>query len=299
MQENYSRAQDPIPTISFSEMLKLVFRGAMQLIRDFLIFFRRYLILLLIFVVFGVVAGVLHFRVSPVYYKLSTVVRHTEMTTATFGRMVDNLGGLAESGSTGALAALLRIPEPTAGKIITMKAYTIERGDLQKDTVSEKERSFIIDVRISENAIADTLQRALVDYFNNNDYIASLKRNEITINEERLKFIDGELRRLDTLKDVYNRFLTQPRSAAVFNNTFDPANLYKQADLYSLERQKIQGWLLEKKQAVLTIDEFKPSRIPSSITMQQSILLYVLIFFLIGCTIGGVIDFFKSGKTQQ
>jgi len=139
----------------------------------------------------------------------------------------------------------------------------------------------------------------LIDYFNKNDYLANLKRNEIALHEERLKFVDGELRRLDTLKDVYNRFLTQPRSAAVFNNTFDPANLYKQADLYSLERQKIQGWLLEKRQAVLTIDEFKPSRIPSSITMRQSILLYVVIFFLIGCTIGGVIDFFKSGKTQQ
>jgi hypothetical protein len=299
MQDNYRKEQEHIPSISFTNMLALIFRGVSQFLKDFLFFVHRYFVLLLLFVIAGSAYGYINFKVSPAYYKLSTVVRHTELTSATFGRMVTSLNDLATSGSTRRMADALKLPESMAGQVRSINAYSIEKFDLQKDTSSEKERTLLIEVTVRDPGIADTLQNALVGYFNGNDYLSGLKRDEITLYEERLQFLDAEIRRMDTLMDAYNHFLSQPRSAAVYNNAFDPSLLYKQADLYSSERQRIREWLLQSRQAMVTIDGFKPTQTPSSISMRNSVILYILIFFFVGCGIAGLIDVLKSAPGKK
>jgi hypothetical protein len=158
------------------------------------------------------------------------------------------------------------------------------------------ERSFIIEMTVTDdNKNVDVYQHAIVDYFNNNEYLTKLKQDKIQLYEARLEFINSELQKLDSLKEAFNRFLGSSKNASVFyNNAFNPADIYKQSNQYSAEKTATMDWLLRDKNALLTIDTFKPSRAPDSVSVMKSVITYAIIFFFIGCFIGAAISLTKN-----
>jgi len=280
MPEISSKNPDPLHPISFSALLNLFFKAFLQAYKDFVHFFFRNKALIIIFIITGIAAGVVNYKMSRVYYKLSMIVRHNELTLKTYGQMLNNLNALAESGSYDALSKSLKIDHETSRKIRTIEAVNLSGIDLRKDTSTSEENAFLIQMTIYDNDIADTLEKTIVNYFNNNTFLSKLKQDEI---------------HLYSLKDAYTRSLAISKGSPTFyNNAFNPADIYKASNQYAVEKDVVEEWLLQKRNPIITMDSVKPSVAPKSISLVLSILIYVLIFFFIGCFLAGILEFTKK-----
>ncbi|HVU83616.1 MAG TPA: hypothetical protein VHC50_02170, partial [Puia sp.] len=93
--------------ISFTELLGVFFRGLLQSIRDLVHFIFRYKILIICSLIIGIVMGAVKYKTTPTFYRVAMMVRHTEMTSQTYGQMIRHLNGLAESGSSQMLGQVL------------------------------------------------------------------------------------------------------------------------------------------------------------------------------------------------
>lgn len=241
------------------------------------------------------IIGYLNYQISPVYYKVSMMVRHTELTTQTYGQMIGNLNSLVVTGSSETLARDLKLNPATAAQIRSITAEGLQGESVLRDTSSATDRSFIIRITVRKREIADTLQQALLNYFNNNPYISKLKQDHLQLDSTRLALIDGELRKVDSLTQAYTRSLSAPKGAASFyNNAFNSAELLKEFSKYAEERKTVEERLLNKRETLQMMDGVKPSIVPSSSNIISNIILYVVIFFFAGCVLGGMLELIKK-----
>ena len=146
------------------------------------------------------------------------------------------------------------------------------------DTSTAKRTSMVISLVTGSPISISTMQNAILDYVNSRPYIKSAKEGERIIYETKIKFIDGELRRLDSLKDTYNRFLANSKiSYTVYNNVINPADVYKSADDLMKEKTELIEWYSKDQKALSLIDGFKDSGVPSSMSLSTSLILYSII----------------------
>lgn len=299
MQETGNKTPDSLGSVSFADLTGSFFKGLTEAIGNFLLYCKRHVILLCIFVGLGIVLGVLNYVISPVYYRQTMMVRHTELTLKTYDQMIRDLNNLASTGSANELKDRLHLSLDDARKIRTIQAYDLSGADLRKDTISLPERSFLIELTLTDdNKNVAIYQHAIINYFNNNEYFTKLKHDKIQLYEDRLLFLESELQKLDSLKEAYNKFLGTSKNGSVFyNNAFNPVELYKQSYEYSAAKEATQTWLLQNKNTILTIDDFKPTKAPDSVTVMKSVIIYAIIFFFIGCFLGAAFDLLKKTET--
>jgi hypothetical protein len=101
---------------------------------------------------------------------------------------------------------------------------------LVTDTSSKSMQPFKIYFVLAENTTVDTLQTAIVKYLNNLPYLKTMAEVERSYHTTRLKYIENDLARLDTLKTEYNRFLASSKiPSSVYNNAINPAEFYEQS----------------------------------------------------------------------
>jgi hypothetical protein len=296
MQETKSSSSsDNIAPISFSALLAVFFADFFRLVRQFIVFLLRHKILLVIFTITGLGIGIFLFNLTPPTYKLSMIVRPTELSEKVFGEMLKNLNDLAASGSRDELAKNLHINLGTSQKIIKISGINIQDIELIKDTTLKNDRPFVIELLVRDNGIADSLQNAIVGYFESNPYLTKLKNDKIALYNKRVDFINSELKKLDSLKEIYNRFLGLSKTPTMYyNNSMDPVKIYEISSTYDAEKNAIEEWLMQNKNVLGVVDGVKPSRLPFSTGMHRVALLYGLIFFLIGCLLGLIIDGFRK-----
>lgn len=279
------------------EAVKGIFLNIFSILAAFISFIfssiKRYLLLLVLFTLIGLLAGYMYHLFSPAYYKAEMIVQHNELTTKTYDQIIGGLNNLISSESYSGLAAELKIPEQSARKISLIETVSINNEPLTKDTSTKKIRSFKIGVLLSDNTIIDTLQSALVKYINNTPFLRNLKEGQKKIYNERLSIIEKELKRLDTLKEKYNRYLlTSKTSITFYNNEFDPAGIYDQSIKLSDQKEAILRWLNDESEAVSVIDGFKTPFTPQS----QKLRDIMLSGLLSGLLIGLLITFFLALK---
>lgn len=276
-------------------MLGVFFRGFLKALQGTIHFLFRNKILIICFLGIGILVGVGKYKISPVYYKVDMLVRHTEMTTQTYGKMISSLNALVETGSCHTLTRLLRVDSSVATQIRSISAKGLDGSDPLKDTSKVEDRSFIIETTVRHAEIAYTVQDALLKYFNDNPYIAKLKQDQSQLYMKKLELMDGEMRRIDSLTEAYTRSLSASKGAGNFyNNAFNSAELLKEFESYADNRQNLEGWLLEKRQALLLIDGVKPSAAPASPNLFSVLLLYVAIFLVAGCLLAGILELRKK-----
>ncbi|HVU55835.1 MAG TPA: hypothetical protein VHD83_12315 [Puia sp.] len=281
MSEKSSPGPDPIPAVSFSVLLTMFLRALYNAVKDFVRFLGRHKILIVVAILVGIAGGILKYRSTPSYYKVSMMVYGTVLTPREYGQMLSSLNSLSESGTYDLLSTSLRVKPEMGRKLRTIGGTNMEGASLQKDTVTKVGNPFIIQLTILDNQIADSLEAAIINYFNHNDYLLKLSENGVRLHTELLSFLNGELSRMDSLKANYNKSLAAVRDAGA---------VYAQSDKYGKERMETEEWLVQKRQPVTRIDGFKPSIVPSSTSMIQYIISYTLIFFLIGCLVGGLYE---------
>ncbi len=297
MPELNSSSPDPIPAVSFTALVGFVLKALLTAIGDFVRFIGRHKLLILVFSVFGILFGIFQFNVSPQYFKLKMIVRHTELNKNIYAQILDNLNQMAETGSHPSLGSSLKLDSATAHNVLQITSFNIEGADLRKDTTTTNEGMFIIQCNIRDTRIADTLEKALVNYFNTNVFLSKLKGDKLQIRQERLQFMDEELQKIDSLKDAYTKALAAGKALPSGSSTeTSPADIYKESDLLSAQRALLQEWLLQGKLSVVAVDGFKPTAVPASLSIRNQILLNFLIFFLLGTLLAGILEFQKTKK---
>ena len=282
MSEKNQLSEDDISLSGFEKSIKQFLRTFFWFLSylSFVLFRRKYIVL--IGLVLGLLLGTFYYVTRPTFYKVSMVVEFNELSKKTYAEMIDQLNMLASSGSSKKLAKELKVSDEVAGKISFIDSKNINNDPLESDTSTRKWQPFKIIVGLKDNTISDTLQAALVNYFNESPLLKKLKQEQRKISIEKLGFLNNELEKLDSLKLEYNRFLSRPNSATFYNNAFNPAELYEQSSLIAKERETVKRWLSIDSAAVSIIDGFKVATSPQTITLLKSLLILGGLGFLIG-----------------
>ena len=247
----------------------------------------KYWYFIIIGLFFGLLLGYVYYISRPTVYKVSMVVMFNELTKKTYAEMLDQLDKLGTSGTANDLSNVLKIPQGVAGKVLFIDSRNMNNEALKYDTSTRMEQPFKIIVGLTDNFSMDTLQNAIVNYLNNGSYLQKVKEEQKKIYQEKIIFIDGELRKLDSLKLAYNKFLSAPNiSATFYNNAFDPAGLYVQSGQLASQRDTIMRWLALNTSAVYIVDGFKASVSPQSIGLPGALIILGSIGLLIGFLIG-------------
>ena len=238
--------------------------------------------------IIGLLLGYLYYVTRPVYYKVSMVVEFNELTKRNYAEMFDQLNTL--TGSTARLSKELNVSPEVAANISSFDSRNLNNDPLREDTSTRKYQSFKIILGLRNNEIADTLERAVVNYLNNSPFLKKIKIEQKKITVEKLAFINSDLDKMDSLKKAYNSFVSRPNMATFYNNAFNPAELYEQSTLLAKERDILKRWLAMDTAAVTILDGFKATSSPQSIGLFNSMLILGSVGFLIGYLIGFMIE---------
>lgn len=294
MQPNH-RNKEEIPSVSFSNLIWIFFDALLKFAQHLILFLFKNRIVLSVFLIIGIALGVITNKMSKPVYALSMMVKHTELNAGTFGEMLDNLNDLAGKASDARFAEVIGLPESVSSKIISVKGTTLDGADLRKDTSQQSNRTFLIDLILTDNTIGDSVQKALIHYFNDNPFLHKLKEDKIQLKKDRIAFINTELQKLDSLKTVYNKFLSASGSSSVFyNNAFNPVELYQQSSNYQTEKTAIEEWLRQNSQSVISLGNTTPSVIPKTRGMLVSAFVWGTLFFLFGCLMAAVASVIRN-----
>ncbi len=221
-------------------------------------------------------------------YKLQMTVLPTEMNRKIYAGQFEELNKLVQTKSYQQLSKELKLAKGMCAKLRKISCFDIYGDPILKDSTRNEKEPFIIEVSVTDNTIGDTLQSALLSYINNNLYLSNLKKIQEFNYLEKLKFVESEQRKLDSLKEVYSNSLSSTVNKAMFyNNAFNPSDLYKKSSDYQYEKDMIFMWLGENKYPMRIIDGFKPALKPDSISAISLIILSTLAGFIIGICIAG------------
>jgi len=287
MDEKKYQSEDYITISGFKKGIKDLLRYFFRFLAytQFVIIKSWYFIIIGLFC--GLLLGYVYYMSRPKVYKVSMVVQFNELTKKTYAEMLDQLNNLVPSGSGERLSTVLKIPQNIAGKVLFITSQNMNNESLDSDTSTKVGQPFKIIVGLRDHFLSDTLQNAIVNYFNNSSYLKKVKEEQKKIYQEKIIFIDGELRKLDSLKLAYNKFLATPNiSATFYNNAFNPADLYAQSVILSSQKETVLRWLALNTSAIYVIDGFKTTGSPQSMSLEGALLIAGSAGLLIGFLIG-------------
>ena len=265
----------------------------------YLFIFKHALVIIVCTVLMGGIGYVIAMRTRPVY-SLEMIVKPSDLTKRTYAEAIDQLNELASSKSYKGLSNELKISEGNVRNIKRLNATNIDGEVLSKDTSSRTDLPFIVKAEVYNNSIADSLQQMLLNYFNTNDYLRERKVMQKKVFEEKLIFIEGELKKLDSLKEQYNRFLnTSGKSAMFYNNAFNPVDIYQRSNEYQVQKEFVITWLNNETQTLKAIVGFKPSIRPVDGKRDKIVLYFSLAGLLLGFLLGAVLELKKLSKRRS
>lgn len=227
-QRNHKNTEDEIDLRQLFKAIGDFFKNIGEGIVNFIIKFRRstinYRWLILIFLILGGISGFVYKEISKPIYKSSMLLSSDYFN----GRIVDNsiekLNQLAEEEDPTGLSKALKIDIEVAENIesfetepfiseedrveIEVLKQKLSELDLEEAEINkiierieiENKNTFQIIVRVNKSEIIGGLESAIVNYFRGNDYIKNrITNNELRL-EERLKQLNKEDKKLDSLK---------------------------------------------------------------------------------------------------
>jgi len=295
MQDKNIRSEDYISYSGVKGVIAQLLRFFIRII-DFLfaILFRNKF-LILGGLLMGMILGYLYHSTNQRSYKISMIVEFTELNKKAFAEILGQLNMLVKTNSTKELAQELHINEPMAKNIGFIDSRNMYDEPLSKDTSTKTGQTFKIIVDVNDNLIADTLQSVFENYLNKNPYLHRLKESQKIIHEQKLAFIDSELAKLDSLKLEYNKFLASSKvSSTIYNNAFNPAEIYVQSNNLANQKEVILRWLQLNSTAVSVVDGFKSTANPQS----ASLLKVLILFGISGAFLGFLLGLFREMKRR-
>ena len=170
--------------------------------RSFKAFVKRYFWSLLLMGFIAAIAGGAYWWSQPAVYKADMTVSYVHYEKKIYADMLAKLNSLLQSGETEQLSTLLSLSEDEIKNINYINSYNIRKKPLVEDMSTEK-LPFYIELGIKGPEGLSSLQKALVDYLNNTEFIQSRLNYMYKKAEEELEFLERKLAVADSLSKLY------------------------------------------------------------------------------------------------
>jgi hypothetical protein len=220
---------------------------------------RRYWMLFAVLVFMGTGVGLLLKKVITYNKDLSMLVKFNDLGRPFYAEIIESLNDLATSGSSERLAAELHLKEDDARQIAELTLDKVGKDEPSDDT--SKKAPFLITVSLRSIAVADAVQSALLSYINDNPYLKKLKDSQAVFYRAQLLYLDGELRKLDSLKTAYNLSINSGKSSTIYYNAFNPAEIYFRSGQIMDKKLRAMEWLATEQDAMSLINSVKGEKI--------------------------------------
>ena len=165
-------------------------------------FFKRYRIIFMIAFIAGTAWGIYKYFSSPKIYSSRLIVQPSAMTNQDAIQIIDNWNDLIKKEEYAEVAEAFN-----CSKKVLEKLKNIEGAEIQKTFTPTNPNGFYIDVRVTDNAILDTLQKGIVYGFANGNYIKerlSYKRDRL---KEMIAKLNIEILKLDSNKEAVENII--------------------------------------------------------------------------------------------
>ena len=180
-----------------------------QIFSEFVHFNKRNKNLILIFIIVGVISVILFQNLKPAYYETKAICMSgvseyerleqlEELSQRTAVDLINYLQINVSNKDFGQLSELLDIP-----KDMTEKIKNIEAEQLYQQDMNEKYyalNKFEIRLSVFDNTVIDDVQKGLINYFNNNNFIKQYHKMYVDGNQRLIKEIDKEINVLSEMR---------------------------------------------------------------------------------------------------
>jgi hypothetical protein len=260
--------------------------------------FRKRKLLLSLGLVGGLIFGYYYYYNRSSRFEVFMIVESSNLTKQTVAEMIKNLKSLISTQSYSRLSTELHMSTNEVKQIRNVSALTMDDEPLLNDTSTRYLQPFKITASLGNAELTDKLQLSLTQYLNSKAGVKKLTADQIRFSEEKLRFIDNELTKLDSLKTEYTHFLASSKvSATFYNNAFDPADIYKQSSALMKDKEAVLTWLSTSSEPIFVIDEFKTPLKAESSSLGRALFLGASIGIAICLLFGLLLEL--SEKTRM
>jgi hypothetical protein len=287
--ENKTHSEDYIAVPSFKNVIIRAVRFLFRFWAFLGLTVRKNTVFLIVGAIAGGLVGLALHLVNGKNFKVSMVVNYTALDKRAYTNVLEQLESLVNTRSYETLAGDLKISDVIAENIKTIEGRNLDDLYLGKDTSSYP--FFKIVVGLKSPYGADSLQDALLGYFNDLPFLKKQKEDQIKVYKDQLTYIQSENGRMDSLKQEYVHSLANMKIIAggIYSNAFDPANIYRQSFQLDTMQASINTWLNAKSMPMQLVSGFRTTKTPQSISRTVSIaaciiggFLFALVLALLG-----------------
>ena len=306
--ENNPNKNEEVDLVTILNALKIPVLALWHFVLHSLHLMKKRWIILFIFTAIGVGIGVGLFKVSKPVYASTLVLSSSTLSNDFCADIIGNLDILIKDATPELIAKKLRIPIASARNLkgLEFDNYNelIKKKSEDKDTIVLG-RPFKIKAYSSSTTLFDTLQTALVNYLENNEY--SLRRREIKRDNlvklrEKLR---EDIHQIDSLKysialssmskgSQTNIIVSKSGEAPSFN---DPLSVFKEGITLYKEELTLDASLILIEN-IQVIQDFSPRAKPDS-TIFKFMLKYGLPAFFLGLITIFIFESWKNRKKEN
>jgi hypothetical protein len=234
------------------------------------LFIKRYFIIFILFLIFGVSYGYYKSSSSGYFFKKHLVISSIVVEKEISFEIIKSVLMLLEENNTSGLSQKLRIPVNAASSIMK-----IDTGSFH----NKKNIGFVLDLSIRDSSYADTITAGLLNFMNNNKYY--LKNVELFVKgkQEILQTINNKLKIIDSTHENSNSIYSSIRGE---NSILVKSSSSEQIRL--LEEKNRLETDIEFGSKISVVDE-SMGRFFSGMSLGKSIILNGMGMFIIGLLI--------------
>jgi uncharacterized protein involved in exopolysaccharide biosynthesis len=170
-------------------------------------FFSRFKLLLLTSLLCGLLLGFMVYLRLPTVYQSRLILHSFTLSNEDLIQVSDNFDRLLKKGGIVSLAEQMEIPTESLEKVKQIKA-----NQIQKVFTPNNPNGFYIDVYVTDNSVLPTLQKGIINGFENIDFI----KRQLAIKKENFQWmiadVEKEIAKLDSTKTEVERSLKGGRS---------------------------------------------------------------------------------------
>jgi sulfite reductase alpha subunit-like flavoprotein len=252
------------------DLLELFLKGILTLKANFLA-------VLVLFLV-GIASGLVYFYSSTKFYQNRMIVSSTILTQSYARVMFENANKLIGEGNVASLASQFKVSQAAVEKISSISVEGLSKTPGEEFKESER---FVIIVETSGEQALPELQKGLINYLEDNDFVkVRVEQNRRTL-QQMLSAVTQEINDLQELKARISdgRFFQVARG----NVMFDPTTVNSKI-LELSERKLNYGNALELSSSVQIVEGFSELRKESRPRLTSSLVGGALLGFLLAGT---------------
>jgi len=190
--------------------------------------------LIVVFFVLGTALGFGYYYSSRKIFENKMIVSSNILTESYSKKLVDNINQYLVEENLRALTSHLGVSENTAGNLssIRIESPYQNEGEVSKE---EDRKYFVITVAVYNQDILGDLQKGLINYFENNEYVKIRVNQKKVLRQQLIAKLDQEIADLEALKiSIYNGKFFQNAKG---NIMFDPTVV--NTKIFELTRERI------------------------------------------------------------